>query len=84
MPTLEPQQRDEIRWLEVTPFEWVLLRHDWSSFSSFLAILTDQLSFCNIAHYIALFVDALYDYSSFAWIDYPVHNLKIKAEKYSE
>jgi hypothetical protein len=35
--------------LEVTPFEWMLLCHDWSSFSSFLTILTDQLSFCNTA-----------------------------------
>jgi transposase-like protein len=27
----------------------MLLCHDWSSFSSFLTILTDQLSFCNTA-----------------------------------
>jgi hypothetical protein len=35
--------------LEVTPFEGVLRCHNWPSFSSFLTILTDQLSFCNTA-----------------------------------
>ena len=33
----------------MTPFEWMLICHDWSSFAAFLTILTDQLSFCNTA-----------------------------------
>jgi hypothetical protein len=38
----------------MAPFEWVLLCHDWSSFSAFSPTLTDQLSSCNTVGFFSL------------------------------